>query len=365
MSRMRQVLFLFLLLAVGGPADAALLDAFPFYIEARQLEEELQLLPFQIEDKSERAPLLQARRAKAQAAYAAELRRDSPAPGWSASIAQALLASKKPPAIPTAEEAQAVALIKTKFPNARQFSALEWSVIREWFGREVQETFLRETFSMQELNKAPSKGKGRLIWILDPYRKLLHSSSGQDTTPYAAERKTLENLGYQVDILQLTAFEHVEDQAEELKHFLFSQLGSPFTLVTAGDASAILLKTLDLYPSLRANEKIQAWLNVGGRLYGLKPQTGRSPASLGRENGRAELLTQLAKRELHRLHQGSLQRRPPLGKGFPIINIISLDKKHRSSEDLTYSLVQEGETWFLRSGAPATAVANALALTAP
>jgi hypothetical protein len=51
------------------------------------------------------------------------------------------------------------------------------------------------------------------------------------------------------------------------------------------------------------------------------------------------------------VRQESLLRSAPLGDGFPIVNILSLDNGRRPAENLREALVAEGSSWFVKGSA--------------
>jgi hypothetical protein len=188
----------------------------------------------------------------------------------------------------------------------------------------------------------------QLVWVKDPFRKLLPS-------PDSLEKSELEKINPGLITLEISAFPSIDDQAEELRHSVLSLGEKNFVLVSDGEASAVVLKMLDLYPGLRDRENIRGWVNVSGRLYGRpeKKEKGRALASVADQFSADALL------DLKRVRQESLLRSAPLGDGFPIVNILSLDNGRRPAENLREALVAEGSSWFVK-GSSAKRIESAL-----
>jgi hypothetical protein len=262
---------------------------------------------------------------------------------WERPLVEALRRGSKSP---TPEKKPALEFLREAFPQAHEWSPLEWRFVAEWFGVATQETFLRESFAAREWK--PKSGsatqKLKILWVVDPYRKLLDPTQAQH--PAQAESERLARLGHEVKILELTAFDRVEDQVEELRNLFLAQHEEPFLLVSSGDASAIIYRTLDTYSGLRRNAKIQAWINLDGALYGKAPAGGRKLASEPAVAAMpSERLTTAARRQMMVLYAQSIERRPPLGEGFKIVNFVSGKLRGRKGGNLRTAIVQGGTTW--------------------
>lgn len=197
------------------------------------------------------------------------------------------------------------------FTDGKKFSVSEWKVFQEWFGDSFTQRFQEELFPSvknESILKAQVENKN-ILWILDPYRKILSTENSLDPEQIRAKIKNLE-------IVELSPYGNSDSQAEELKNILQIRLKKKHTLISSGRASAILLKTLDLHPSLLSNPNIESWLNLDGQLYGSKPQKSRAPASAV-DNFQERILVGVRMQYLD-----SLDRNPPLGKGFPVFNVL-------------------------------------------
>lgn len=336
-----KLLALLLLFPLTAPASP-LGEVFSAYVKVRQAEEGLLL-----ETQEEARQKLSARLTEARIGFHDALEAEHQWEDWEKPLLRRI--EKRSPA---ANEPKAMAFLQANFTRPKELSPLEWQAIGEWFGNAAQEKFLRESFALQEL--PATKGEiPQLVWVKDPFRKLLRS-------PDSLDKSELEKINPGLITLEVSAFPSIDDQAEELRHAILSLGEKNFVLVSDGDASAVVLKMLDIYPGLRDRENIRGWLNVSGRLYGRaekKEKKGRAPASVADQFSEGALL------DLKRVRQDSLTRSTPLGGGFPIVNIISLDGGRRPAENLREALVAEGSSWFVK-GSAAKRIESALPLFA-
>jgi hypothetical protein len=342
------------LLPLEASATASFQDAFHAYVKVRQIEEKLAITAINSQldpvDQASELKTLNASLTEARIAFHSVARSDQEElEPWEKQVL-ARLEKKKP----AKKEAAALPFLSSAFPNAKKFSALEWLALQEWFGQETQEEFLRQIFPMRELARSTQSGNpSKIVWVLDPFRRLLNPAE-------RIEKADLEKLGASVTPVEISSFASVENQAEELRHFLLSKSSEPFVLVSSGEASAVVNKMLDLYPALRGHEMVVGWVNVNGRLFGKKTEnSGRKLASV---STRADQFENDALLGLKLLHLESLERQPPLGQGFPILNLISSDQKFRPAMNLREAIVAEGAVHTVKKGPAWKALRDALPL---
>lgn len=333
-----KLLALLLFIPLSAPASP-LGEAFSAYVKVRQAEEGLSL-----ETREEARQKLSANLTEAKIKFHDTVEAQEKWEDWETALFRRL--EKRATA---ANEPHSMAFLQANFAQPKELSPLEWQVIGEWFGKATQEKFLRESFALQELPAAKGEAP-QIVWVKDPFRKLLPS-------PDSLEKSELEKINPELITLEMSAFPNIDDQAEELRHSILSLGEKNFVLVSDGEASAVVLKMLDLYPGLRDRANIRGWVNVSGRLYGRpeKQKKGRALASVVDQFSDGTLL------DLKRLRQESLERSAPLGEGFPIVNILSLDNAHRPAENLREALVAEGTSWFVK-GSAAKRIQSALPL---
>lgn len=322
--------FLALLLLFPSLAQAAPLEAvFSAYVKVRQAEESLSL-----ETSEEGRQAVAAKLTEARIEFQDSLANQEKLEAWERS-----LLSRVEKRARAQNESQAIPFLQKAFPNPKELSPLEWQAVAEWFGKSTQEKFLYEAFSITELPASTGEAP-QIVWVKDPFRNLLAS-------PDAIDPKELEKLNPGLITLEISAFPRLDDQAEELRHAVLSLGDKPFVIVSDGEASALVLKMLDLYPGLRDRENIKGWVNVSGRLFGRteEKKSKRALASL------ADQFSDAALQDLKRLRQDALVRSAPLGDGFPIVNLFSLDKSRRPVENLREAIVAEGSSWFVKGSA--------------
>jgi hypothetical protein len=220
--------------------------------------------------------------------------------------------------------------IQKAFPDTKEFSLLEWRIFREWFGDKNQAAQLHSNFSISKNKDAlaePLKAP-KILWILDPYRKMVSDRTILEPTNLLAKNPKIE-------IIELSPYGNAESQAEELKNILNVKAKEHITLISTGGASSIVMKTLDLNPSLRASEKIQSWINIEGKLYGEKPKKTRGLASA------PDAFQEKTLMGVRLQYLDSLERQPSLGKGFPIFNVIFGEK---FTHEVREKILVEAET---------------------
>lgn len=256
------------------------------------------------------------------AGYLSKVSSELPSPIWQQ------IRARKPVKMSFAE-------LQTSLSDQKKFSALEWRIAREWFGAKNTMELQKKTFPVAKNSQqlAQILQKEKTLWILDPYRKILASEG-------TAEPEMLKKEFPNIEIVELSPYGNAESQAEELKNILHKRLHQKINLVSSGGASSIVLKTLDLHPSLLANSNIAAWINVDGQLYGAKAKKSRELASAV-DTFQEKVLVGVRLQYLE-----SLERSPALGDGFPIINVLF----QKNGQDLwREKVLSEGEIVELKS----------------
>jgi hypothetical protein len=344
-------------------------DAFQKYLELRALEHQLSGLEYRseldpvtkVEKKSKLAAAATQKRIEFQAILSADKNEFS---SWEKSVLERLENKKaRRPASNEALDKDAIEYLTQLYPNSRRLSALEWLAIKEWFGIRSQEAFLRISFGIQ---KAPENKKADasipIVLVRAPFQKLSAQNSSHHKTNErwlkASESATefLVKSGFTVKNLELSAFTKIDEQAEELFRSLKEKIPGEFVLASIGEASAIVSRALDLHPELRHHQKLMGWLNFNGRLYGLPP----APASAEKKNKHFSEIESALVAEIYRLHQEIISPVTPMGKGFPIFNLVSFENNLRPAINLRESLVPEGESFFLEPGTEMAGVRQAL-----
>lgn len=239
-------------------------------------------------------------------------------------------------------------------PLAKAWSPLEWQCAREWFGKDAEDELLRSAFAMEKISPSPTTRKTekrRVVWITDPLaRYLTREESERKRAEREAVKSDLAKQGYQVEEMEVAAFARTDDQAEELHLSITQRIegGGPFTLVSAGHASAVLLRALDLNPALLRNPAVLGWVNVNGQLFGAAPLPSRGPASVTSPKADRQLLD--AQHELLLLRQERLSPQTPLGAKFPVLNLVTTKGAYRPGPDLRDSLLPDAKTYFVEDG---------------
>lgn len=353
------ILYLVLALtSVHASASPAFKDAFYSYAEIRRLEEQTALLTARTsidpEKKARELQSLYAKLTEARIDFHAVLPSGqanlSP---WEKRVLERI-SLKKPAPIANLDQ-EALDFLQKEFPQARKFSALQWQVVGELFGSPVQDTFLKTTFVLEQISspaQAPEK-KQNLVWITTPAFPILSKAEiEKQKSARALAAKSLRSHGYEVEEIAVNPFTNIEDQAEDLQKTLKRRLekGS-FLLLSSGNSSALVYRTLDLYPELMGQSELGGWLNLNGILYGEAPaQSGRKPASSG--ESAADRLDLEVKQEILRMRQERTERHVPLSAKFPVVNLVTLGGKFRPNKNLRESLIPEGRTFFLPEGNP-------------
>lgn len=315
-------------------------QGFDTYLEIRKLEHKLTYTEYRtdleaeekLEERERIALLLKAKRAEFQA--------------------EARGTNRKPASL--SADKDALDFLQKRYPAPKRLSSLEWLAISEWFGTATQEAFLKTAFSVQRAQGARVRENANILWVEAPFQKLALESSdvfrGFSRWLRASERTRdfVKRSGLRTDSLQLSAFTRIDDQAEELFRVLKEKKSEGVFVVTTGEASAIMHRAMDLHPEMR-DWDLGGWVNFNGRIYGLTP--GGSAVTARRDPVRD--MEREALSELHRLHGESMLPPPPLGEGFPIVNLVSAEGEARPAANLRESLVPEGESYFVQAGGEA------------
>lgn len=335
-------------------------QAFRTYVEVKSLEQELALLPFRTnkeeEEKEQERKKISAALTQRRIEFQNNLTPSNPSTFEKLLFISLRVGNTRP--LPTKESLDYLA---QHFPAGKKMSAMEWQVIRDWFGNTVQESFLKVHFEMAKMNasaKGPESTQLKLVYLVDPYKKL-------------RDKKTQKNFkqdSIRPNQIVVSAFNKIDEQADETYRLLRDNYSEePIAIVTSGESSAIFFRALDLHPELRHFKSIKAWVNADGRLYGIMPEKSylnavsenRSPASMKKINP-SDAIEIETLGELFRLHSETRLRPLPVGKGFPIFNIVSFDEKFRATQNLSESMVQEGSSYYVEKGPAINAVGEIL-----
>jgi hypothetical protein len=236
--------------------------------------------------------------------------------------------------------------------KAARWTPLEWQCAAEWFGHPTADAFLKSVFAMDELPAdAPApNGKRTVVWVADPLQRFMAKDQASKVTAGRASlRNQLEKQGYVVEDLEVGAFTRLDEQAEDLHLALAQKItdGTPFTLVSSGYASALLLRTLDLNPGLLSSNVIEGWVNVNGQLFGGDDEAlSRGPATASR----ADRQLHDTRHELLLLREERLGPQTPLGAKFPVLNLVTFSGAHRPGANLRDSILPDGRTVYIPSG---------------
>jgi len=311
-----KLLALILLLASLNPAWAgpSLREAFYAHGEIRKIEERIALLSLSEAaewEKEKQKQKLEAALTEARIHFHSFQLANSP----DLTPAEAMLLNRKQGKLPAGKALKlSDNFLEENFPEAASFSLLEWELLEEWFGKDLVLAHLRQKFPARTATKSVEEEKlnpesVKIIFVDDPF---------------SPKRKMAKEKEIGDAILQLSQFPNLEQQAEELKIRL-ENIREPFVIVTKGRASATFQKLLDLQPQLRVDPRVRGWINWEGNLSGkklLSKANGRQLASLQNQPAK-NLLEIKAKRALYLLRKEDLERQPGLGKGFPILNLLS------------------------------------------
>ncbi|NUM88262.1 MAG: hypothetical protein HUU37_03570 [Bdellovibrionales bacterium] len=193
-------------------------------------------------------------------------------------------------------------------------------------------------------------------------RPLLRPFSGfLEASDATAEARALEAQGFTVHYLKISPRDSLNDQAVELDHALArlqetKKAVKPLVIVSSGEASMVVRQWLDLKPERRRDESYAGWVNYNGRLFGMPvaahvPERAaqRSPAALADW----EILRQFSAPQ-----RQALQPEAPLGRGFPILNLVRLE--NGAIDNPREAIVPEAETWVTRAPAQKDALSGAV-----
>ncbi|MGZ3694435.1 MAG: hypothetical protein ACXWQO_09640 [Bdellovibrionota bacterium] len=344
--------------------SSSMQDAFYAYAKMRRLQHLNELLPFADEEedaKLKEAQKLSAELSQARIDFYAIARSDQELlSAWEQGVLKRL---EKQGKAPSAIDKDALDFLSSAFPKAKSFTLVEWEIVREWFGKKTEEAFLKTTFAARELpakNAIPKGDGATVLWVstYSPENSLTEKAGQKNET--LRLKKSLIEAGYKFEILELSPFARADDQATELVQAISQRKDEPVILVSENKAGAVIYRALDILPGLRKNTKITGWVNLNGYLFGEAPDVKRAPASLASDPIAAS--TAEGKIESYRLYRENIEQTPPLVKGFPILNVISLEGKNRRTSSLRESVVPDGSTWLAPAGTPTLALPSALSL---
>lgn len=344
---------LFYLLALFPPLAAVALtplqkDRFRAELEVRRLEEKLALSS----ERDDLEPEDRQAEGKKLSALLTEAKIEK------VGVLQEAAASRSPASVAPAES------LAELFTAPKKRSAFDWQVLGELHGRKATDDLLRAAFGQAEL--PPAGGSGTVLWISSPSFPILSRAEAEKARAERAKAaKELARLGYKVEELAPSPFIHMEELTEDLQKTLRARLAAgPAFLLSQGSASAVLLRTFDNYPDLLRHEAVLGWLNLNGQLFA-KPLSARAPASVRKESAADRQLRETRQEEL-RLRLERLEREVPLGAGFPVLNLVTLEGPSRPAENLRESIIPDGKTHFLKTGPGYRELGAALpALTRP
>lgn len=357
---MRAFLSILFILSGTSPAraDSLFQEAFEAKAKLHRNHQEQLVLPFRFEldeiTKTKNEEALKAEETRLQEHFAASLER-TPRSDWDKKFLRILRGQEKLETSLVNKEA--VDHFTEEFPKIKNFDLAEWELVGELFGPKTQAALVKLAFSLQELtvaNAPKATTGGKVLWIRSAASFELDPSQKPDRKKTENWQKLLAKQGFQLEVIDLNPFGHIDDQAEELRHILSERQNNPAILLSFDLGSAVVYRALDLFPGMRKSELIQGWLNINGKLFGQAPDA-RRPASVDDPN---ERLKASAKAELHLLYREGLHRPTPLVPGFPIINVTT----DYSEVDLRNRIVGDGESWYVKNGAPDTALTLALPL---
>ncbi len=349
-------------IALPSPSEAsstAFKDSFRAYTDMRRLEERQELLghrnDLEPEEKAAKLREVSGQLTQARIDFHAILPNESSTlSDWEQKVLSKLSASRTP-RDEKKSDAEALLFLSEAFPKARNMSAFEWQLVSEFFGASTQQQFFNATFEptpLPEKTRNPTGKKIAAVWISTPAFPILSSAeASRQKAERAQVAKKLSALGFELEEIKVSPFIRMEDQAEDLKKTLNSRLdkGEAF-LLSQGAASAVLLRTFDLYPELIARAEVRGWMNLNGQLYGVaEPGDSRKPASLVKVSA-ADRQDQEVKQEFLRLRLERLEPQAPLGAKFPVLNLITLNGKQRPAANLRESVIPEGRTVYLKEG---------------
>jgi hypothetical protein len=352
-------------LALSAEASTPFQDAFISYAKIRQLEYRLQLLPYSGKEDAEiqaDGQKISAELTAARIDFNAVARLDArDLTPWERLTLERIGKHHRPPTHGLNKEA--LDSLAQNFPHARFFTLTEWEVVRDWFGPETEAAFFKNTYAARSLPNVALNGNGETVLWVRTFANVDTLATRNSAPKQLAELKALlGKSGYRLELLSISPFAKIDDQAAELLQALTLKKNAGVILLTQADAGSLVYRALDIFPGLRKSESIKAWVNLNGRLYGEAPPATRAPASVSADPVDESAAT--AKTESYRLFGDNILRSPPLVDGFPILNVVSLAGPYRLKNSPRESIVPEGSTWLAPPGDPYRSVPAALSLVA-
>lgn len=306
----------------------------------------------------------------------------SDCPPWMKASAMNLKAVLEGRPAKTLSEAQsrdalAHALAHQRMP-LRNLSASHWRAFGTLYGFSARDRLFESAFAAKDvstsLDRSPASYQTHdsveIVFVEDGRatvknygsRPLLRPFSGfLEASDATAEAKALESQGFRVHYLKVSPLGSLNDQAVELDHALArlketKKASKPLVIVSSGEASMVVRQWLDLKPERRRDDSYAGWVNFNGRLFGIPVAANtpdrsaqRSPASLADW----EILRQFSAPQ-----RQALQPEAPLGRGFPILNLLRLEKG--AIDNPREAVVPEAETWVIRAPAQKNALSGAV-----
>ena len=232
------------------------------------------------------------------------------------------------------------------FPNARSWSVLQWNTLTSLAGESEQREFLEKTFSRQKKFKLESKNVLYLV-VKAPQERWLPSLLAISKENFLSSEKIAKILAknqLKYEILELSPFEKIDEQAHELYQRIADHYGiQEVIVVTTQISSAIFYHAVDLHPELTVAKNIKTWINWQGLLFGFSPKISAKNWNKQQQ----KLYSTIDHRQwldLMRISVDSLQKNLDLKTDYPIVNIVDSDAP--SDFNLRESIVPEGATYF-------------------
>ncbi len=260
-----------------------------------------------------------------------------------------------------------ITYLQAHFPKAERISSMHWEAIREEFGEETQEEFLKASYQANIFSSNPVADKNimehtTIVFVHDPFVKfstLMNNArwhvikKEMQMSSIASEEKALQMSGYKTISFEASAFSSLDDLASEFSQFVQNNSDNPsmrLLLVSTGEGSAIVHRYLDLHSGSRRNPQIAAWVNYNGRLHGIA-----IPLPNDREIASVAKKTPLEKQEeefacnLLQLQEERGMSNPSLGAGFKIYNFVSWEKNERPTPEIQDAFESNATSYLITS----------------
>lgn len=304
-------------------------------------------------------------------------------PAWMKSSAANLKAvlegrAAQPLSEANSRDALAHALAHQRLP-LRNLSASHWRAFGTLYGygardRLFEAAFATKDVSTTSIDRSPASYQTHdsveIVFVEDGRntvknfgaRPLLKPFSGfLEASDATSEAKALEAQGFTVHYLKVSPLDSLNGQAVELDHALArlketKKASKPLLIVSSGEASMVVRQWLDLRPERRRDDTFAGWVNYNGRLFGM-PVAANTPERAAQRSPAAladwEILRQFSVPQ-----RQALQPEAPLGRGFPILNLVRLEKG--AIDNPREAIVPEAETWIIRAPAQKNVLSGAV-----